>query len=38
LIRLRDLGIHGNGNLMLMETNNRQVFDVARGWFEKNVR
>ena len=38
LIRLRDLGIHGNGNLMLMETNNRQVFDIVQGWFEKNVR
>jgi pimeloyl-ACP methyl ester carboxylesterase len=38
LLRLRDLGILGNGNLMLMETNNRQVFDVVHGWFEKNVK
>jgi len=37
LIRLRDLGIEGNGNLMVMEKNNRQVFDLIDGWLTRNV-
>ena len=35
MLRLRDYGITGNGNLMLMEKNNREVFDVLRGWLDK---
>jgi len=37
LIRLRDLGIDGNGNLMPMETNNREVFNVMENWLDRNV-
>jgi pimeloyl-ACP methyl ester carboxylesterase len=37
MLRLRDYGITGNGNLMLMEKNNREVFDVLRGWLERKV-
>jgi pimeloyl-ACP methyl ester carboxylesterase len=36
MLRLRDYGITGNGNLMLMEKNNRNVFAVLRDWLEKN--
>jgi pimeloyl-ACP methyl ester carboxylesterase len=37
MLRLRDYGIHGNGNLMLLERNNHEVFTVIRDWLEKNV-
>ncbi len=37
MIRLRDYGITGNGNLMLMEKNNHEVFAVLNGWLEKKV-
>ena len=37
LLRLRDLGIEGNGNLMTMEVNNREVFNVVRDWFDRRV-
>ncbi|MBV8847506.1 MAG: hypothetical protein JO307_32245, partial [Bryobacterales bacterium] len=37
MIRLRDYGIYGNGNLMLMEKNNHEVFEVMRQWIEKQV-
>jgi pimeloyl-ACP methyl ester carboxylesterase len=37
LLRLRDYGITGNGNLMLMEKNNHEVFGVIRDWLDKNV-
>lgn len=36
MLRLRDSGITGNGNLMLMEKNNREVFAVLRGWLDRN--
>src|SRR5262249_50048390 len=32
MIRLRDFGIVGNGNLMLLEKNNHEVFSVLRDW------
>src|SRR5581483_1814581 len=32
MLRLRDFGILGNGNLMLLEKNNHEVFTVIRGW------
>jgi pimeloyl-ACP methyl ester carboxylesterase len=38
MIRLRDFGIYGNGNLMLMEKNNHEVFGVIREWIERKVR
>jgi len=34
MLRLRDHGITGNGNLMLMEKNNREVFRVLTNWFD----
>jgi hypothetical protein len=37
MIRLRDYGIIGNGNLMLMEKNNHEVFAVIRDWLDKKV-
>ena len=37
MLRLRDHGITGNGNLMLMEKNNHEVFAVLRDWLNKNV-
>ena len=37
MLRLRDHGITGNGNLMPLEKNNREVFGVLRGWLDKNA-
>jgi len=37
MVRLRDYGIYGNGNLMLMEKNNHEVFGVLRDWLDKKV-
>ncbi len=37
MLRLRDYGIHGNGNLMLMEKNNHEVFAVLQEWLNKKV-
>ena len=37
LLRLRDYGIFGNGNLMPMEKNNHEVFAVLRDWLSRNV-
>jgi pimeloyl-ACP methyl ester carboxylesterase len=35
MLRLRDSGINGNGNLMLLEKNNHEVFSVIRDWLAK---
>jgi pimeloyl-ACP methyl ester carboxylesterase len=35
MLRLRDHGIYGNGNLMLLEKNNHEVFAVIRDWLAK---
>jgi len=35
MLRLRDYGILGNGNLMLLEKNNHEVFSVIRDWLAK---
>jgi hypothetical protein len=37
MIRLRDYGILGNGNLMLLEKNNHEVFGVIRDWLGKKL-
>ncbi len=37
LLRLRDYGISGNGNLMLLEKNNHEVFGVIRGRLDRKV-
>ncbi len=36
-LQLKDKGILGNGHFMMLETNNRQVFDVIRAWVEAKV-
>ena len=35
MLRLRDHGIYGNGNLMLMEKNNHEVFRVIEDWLNR---
>jgi len=37
MLRLRDYGIMGNGNLMLLEKNNHEVFAVIQDWLSKKV-
>jgi pimeloyl-ACP methyl ester carboxylesterase len=37
MLRLRDSGINGNGNLMLMEKNNHEVFAVLRDWLQRSI-
>ena len=37
MLRLRDYGILGNGNLMLMEKNNHEVFGVIDRWLGSRV-
>jgi hypothetical protein len=37
MVRLRNYGIIGNGNLMLMEKNNHEVFGVIREWVDKKA-
>ncbi len=37
MVRLRDHGIVGNGNLMLLEKNNHEVFGVVRDWLDRKV-
>jgi len=37
MVRLRDYGIVGNGNLMLLEKNNHEVFEVVRDWLDRKV-
>jgi pimeloyl-ACP methyl ester carboxylesterase len=36
-LQLKDFGVTGNGNLMLFETNNKDVFGVIRDWLAKSV-
>jgi pimeloyl-ACP methyl ester carboxylesterase len=37
MLRLRDHGILGNGNLMLLEKNNHEVFAVIRDWLDQKL-
>jgi pimeloyl-ACP methyl ester carboxylesterase len=36
-VSLAAKGVFGNGHLMMLERNRRQVFDVIRGWIEQRV-
>jgi pimeloyl-ACP methyl ester carboxylesterase len=36
-IRLADHGVHGNGHLMMIEKNNREVLQVILDWLDENV-
>ncbi len=37
-LRLRDRGLEGNTNLMLLERNNFEVFGVIKEWLDRRVR
>jgi len=37
MLRLRDHGILGNGNLMLLEKNNHEVFAVIHDWLDQKL-
>lgn len=37
MVRLRDYGILGNGNLMLLEKNNHEVFKVVEEWLARKI-
>jgi pimeloyl-ACP methyl ester carboxylesterase len=36
--RLPDVGIHGNGHMMMLEKNNLEIAALLRRWIEKTVR
>lgn len=36
-LRLEDLGVHGNGHLMMLEKNSREVLDAILGWIEPKL-
>jgi pimeloyl-ACP methyl ester carboxylesterase len=36
-IRIKDLGIHGNGHAMMLEKNNRETLQPIIDWVKKNV-
>jgi pimeloyl-ACP methyl ester carboxylesterase len=37
-IRLADLGIHGNGHMMMLEKNNLEISALLRRWEQDNIR
>jgi pimeloyl-ACP methyl ester carboxylesterase len=37
-VRLADLGIRGNGHMMMLEKNNLEIARVLQDWVEKNVK
>jgi len=37
MLRLRDYGIYGNGNLMLLEKNNHEIFELLNDWVTKKI-
>ena len=37
-VRLSDIGIHGNGHMMMIEKNNEQVAKVLTDWLDQRVR
>jgi len=37
-IKLADIGIHGNGHMMMLEKNNVEIAGVMSRWLAKNVR
>ena len=36
-IRLADIGIHGNGHMMMLEKNNREIAQVMEQWLRKTL-
>ncbi|WP_223009068.1 hypothetical protein [Paenacidovorax monticola] len=37
MVRLEDVGIRGNGHMVMLEKNNLEVADWIHGWVQKNV-
>ena len=37
-VRLADVGIQGNGHMMMLEKNNLEVAAFLGGWVAKNVK
>ena len=37
-IKLADIGIHGNGHMMMIEKNNAEIAGVISRWLAKNIR
>jgi pimeloyl-ACP methyl ester carboxylesterase len=37
-IKLGDVGIHGNGHMMMLEKNNQEIAKVMAEWLDKSVR
>jgi len=37
VIRLADVGIHGNSHVMMLEKNNREIAAVIAGWLDHNL-
>ena len=37
VIRLADIGIHGNSHVMMLEKNNREIAAVIAGWLDKTL-
>jgi hypothetical protein len=37
-VRLPDVGIHGNGHMMMLEKNNLEIAALLVNWAQKNVR
>jgi pimeloyl-ACP methyl ester carboxylesterase len=35
-VRLAELGIHGNAHMLMLESNNHEIAEVARQWLESN--
>jgi hypothetical protein len=38
VVRLADQGLHGNGHMMMLETNSDAVADVLAGWIAGRVK
>src|SRR5207244_5173594 len=36
-IKLAEIGIHGNGHMMMLEKNNAEIADVMRQWLVKSL-
>ena len=37
-VRLQDIGIRGNGHMMMLEKNNLDIAAYLVGWTQKNIR
>jgi hypothetical protein len=36
-VRLADVGIKGNGHMLMLEKNNQQIIEVAEKWLDKTL-